>query len=89
MQIRWSSSVKLASLDLPALTFGRSKGLGFDRVIIYPTKEMMDWLKDAQSALKAETRAKLYVGLTRARHAVAVVYDPADGEVVPGFEVFE
>jgi DNA helicase II / ATP-dependent DNA helicase PcrA len=88
-QLRWSSTVRIASSDLPALTFGRSKGLGFDRVIIYPTKEMMDWLKNAQSPLKAETRAKLYVGLTRARHAVAVVYDPADGEVVTGFTVFE
>nr|WP_246740174.1 ATP-binding domain-containing protein [Rhizobium anhuiense] len=74
---------------MPALTFGRSKGLGFDRVIIHPTKEMMDWLKNAQSALKAETRAKLYVGLTRARHALAVVYDPADREVVTGFTVFK
>ena len=89
VQLRWSSAVKIASPDLPALTFGRSKGLGFDRVIIYPTKEMMDWLKNAQSPLKAETRAKLYVGLTRARHSVAVVYDPADGEVVAGFTVFE
>lgn len=89
MQLRWSSTVKIASPDLPALTFGRSKGLGFDRVIIYSTKEMMDWLKNSQSPLKAETRAKLYVGLTRARHAVAVVYDPADGEVVAGFTVFE
>ncbi|MEI4482623.1 MULTISPECIES: UvrD-helicase domain-containing protein [unclassified Phyllobacterium] len=89
VQLRWSSTVKIASADLPALTFGRSKGLGFDRVIIYPTKEMMDWLKNAQSALKAETRAKLYVGLTRARHAVAVVYDPTDGEAITGFTVFE
>ncbi|MXO66365.1 UvrD-helicase domain-containing protein [Altericroceibacterium endophyticum] len=89
VQLRWSSTVKISSTDLPALTFGRSKGLGFDRVIIYPTKEMMNWLKNAQSPLKPETRAKLYVGLTRARHTVAVVYDPADGEVVPGFTVFE
>ncbi|PTW61696.1 UvrD-like helicase family protein [Breoghania corrubedonensis] len=89
VQLRWSSNVKIASTDLPALTFGRSKGLGFDRVIIYPTKEMMAWLKNTQSALKAETRAKLYVGLTRARHEVAVVYDPADGEVVAGFTIFE
>ncbi len=89
VQLRWSSTVKIASSDLSALTFGRSKGLGFDRVIIYPTKEMMDWLKDPQSQLEATTRAKLYVGLTRARHAVAVVYDPADGEVVAGFTIFE
>lgn len=89
VQLRWSSTVKIASTDLPALTFGRSKGLGFDHVIIYPTKEMMDWLKNAQSALKAETRAKLYVALTRAKHAVAVVYDPAEGEVVTGFTLFQ
>lgn len=89
VQLRWSSTVKIGSPDLPALTFGRSKGLGFDRVIIYPTREMMEWLKNAQSKLEAGTRAKLYVGLTRARHAVAVVYDPTDGEVVAGFTVFE
>lgn len=89
VQLRWSSAVKIASADLQALTFGRSKGLGFDRVIIYPTKEMMNWLKNTQSPLKAETRAKLYVGLTRARHSVAVVYDAADGEVIAGFTVFE
>ncbi|WP_105439460.1 UvrD-helicase domain-containing protein [Neorhizobium sp. T25_13] len=89
VQLRWSSAVKVASAALPSLTFGRSKGLGFDRVIIYPTKEMMDWLKGAQSALKAETRAKLYVALTRARHTVAVVHDLADGEVVPGFTLFQ
>jgi hypothetical protein len=89
VQLRWSSTVKIASADLPALTFGRSKGLGFDRVIVYPTKEMMDWLKSAQSALKAETRAKLYVALTRARHTKAVVHDLADGEVVPGFTLFQ
>ncbi|OYU47862.1 MAG: ATP-dependent DNA helicase [Rhizobiales bacterium PAR1] len=89
VQLRWSSSVKIAPADLPALTFGRSKGLGFDRVIVYPTKEMMDWLKNSQSALKAETRAKLYVALTRARHSVAVVYDIAHDEIVPGFTLFE
>ena len=89
VQLRWDSNVKIGSADLPALTFGRSKGLGFDRVIIYPTKEMMNWLKNAQTELSAGARAKLYVGLTRARHTVAVVYDPADGEVVPGFTVFE
>lgn len=89
VQLRWSAATKISSADLPALTFGRSKGLGFDHVIIYPTKEMMDWLKSAQSQLKAETRAKLYVGLTRARYSVAVVYEPADGEAIAGFNVFE
>ncbi|MBB4278457.1 hypothetical protein GGE12_006268 [Rhizobium mongolense] len=30
---------------MQALTFGRSKGLGFDRVVIYPTRDMVSWLK--------------------------------------------
>jgi superfamily I DNA/RNA helicase len=89
VQLRWNSTVKVASPDLPTFTFGRSKGLGFDHVIIYPTKEIMDWLKNPQLQLKAETRAKLYVGLTRARHSVAVVYDPSGGEIVAGFTIFE
>jgi superfamily I DNA/RNA helicase len=89
VQLRLRSTVKIASSEVPVLTFGRSKGLGFDRVIIYPTEDMMGWLKNPQSPLKPETRAKLYVGLTRARHAVAVVHDLADGEVVAGFTVFE
>lgn len=89
VQLRWSSAEKMASPDLPTLTFGRSKGLGFDSVIIYPTTEMKGWLKNTNSDLKAETRAKLYVGITRARYSVAVVYDPADGEVVAGFNIFE
>lgn len=34
MQLRWSSNIKVVAADLPTLTFGRSKGLGFDRVVI-------------------------------------------------------
>jgi len=66
----------------------RSNGLGFDRVIIYSTKEMMDWLNNAQSALRRK-RAQNAISVPPARHAEAVVYDPAGGEVVPGFTLFQ
>lgn len=89
VQLRWGSNVRVASSDLPTLTFGRSKGLGFDRIVIYPTQEMVVWLKDPKSALKTETRAKMYVAITRARHVVAVVHDLPDGQEIPGFSVYQ
>lgn len=89
VQLRWSSSVKVASTELTTLTFGRAKGLGFDRVVIYPTQDMVEWLKDPDWALKSETRAKLYVALTRARHAVAVVHDLPEDEEIPGFTLYK
>ena len=89
VQLRWSSSIKVAASDQPTLTFGRSKGLGFDRVVIYPTGKMMSWLEDPKDQLEGEARAKLYVALTRARHVVAVVHDLPEGKSVPGFSIFE
>ncbi|NTG32404.1 UvrD-helicase domain-containing protein [Agrobacterium rhizogenes] len=88
VQLRWSRDVAVASSVLTTLTFGRAKGLGFDRVVIYPTKEMMKWFKDPKSGLSNEARAKLYVALTRARHVVAVVHDLPQGQEIPGFTVY-
>lgn len=56
------------------LTFGKSKGTTFDRVIIYPTKTMLDFFIRGKD-LKQQTRAQLYVALTRARFSVAIIYD--------------
>ena len=36
---------------------------------------MAKWVKDNSSVLKNEVRAKLYVGITRARHSAAIVVD--------------
>lgn len=55
------------------LTFGKSKGITLNRVLIYPTKAICDWLKNPQSELKDSTRAKLYVAITRAKYSVAFV----------------
>ena len=56
-----------------AMKFGEAKGLFFDRVLIYPTKPFLDWLKDNNIELADTSRSKLYVALTRARHSVAVI----------------
>lgn len=69
------------TLGIQAMNIGVSKGSTFDRVIIFPTKPMIDYLKKRDpAALKAPER--LYVAVTRARFSVAfVVDDLADFEV--------
>lgn len=74
IQLRWSSSVK-TDAQYPARNFGDSKGATFDRVIIYPTKDMVQWIKDNSYELKSETRSKLYVALTRPRFSAAIIMD--------------
>lgn len=56
-----------------SINFGASKGLEFERVLIYPTKSIRQWFFDHNTYLKKETRAKLYIALTRARQSVGVV----------------
>lgn len=57
---------------LPAMNFGISKGSTFDRVLIFPTKPMLEYLqhRDPTKLKRPET---LYVAVTRARHSVAFV----------------
>lgn len=62
--------------------FQKSKGLGFDRVLIFPTKELLQWIMDSTYRLKPKTRAKSYVAVTRARFSVAFVVADKKAEKV-------
>ena len=53
--------------------FGASKGRTYDRVLIYPTGPIKDWLGDSTRDLKPQARSKFYVALTRARYSVGIV----------------
>ncbi|MFB9086020.1 hypothetical protein ACFFW8_11200 [Erwinia tracheiphila] len=64
VQLRWNKK-RTVDERYPVFTFGTSKGLTFERVLIYPTKPMLQWFQDDSAALTNDTRAKLYVGLTR------------------------
>lgn len=70
------------TLGFPAMNIGVSKGSTFDRVMIFPTKPMLEYLKKRDpSKLKAPER--LYVAVTRARFSVAfVVEDVAALDVI-------
>lgn len=89
IQLIWNSKTPTNS-SFPALTFGKSKGKTYDRVLIYPTPNITNWIKDnsynftkdiSDKKEKLESvREKFYVALTRARHSVAIVLDYKDNE---------
>lgn len=70
------------------MNFGASKGLTFDRVLIYPTKPIMEWLKNNESDMAPISRSKLYVAITRAQYSVAFVHDYNDSESIDGCEKY-
>ncbi|HAZ13257.1 MAG: hypothetical protein A2X86_00485 [Bdellovibrionales bacterium GWA2_49_15] len=76
------------SSKAPAMNFGTAKGLTFDRVLIYPTRPIINWLKNHNSNLADLSRAKLYVAITRARFSVAFVYDYNDSETIDACQRF-
>lgn len=76
IQLRYSRSKKVND-GFKVYNFGESKGLTFDRVLIYPTKPQLNWIlgKDKTDKLKFKARCKLYVALTRAKYSAAIVYN--------------
>lgn len=72
LQLRDSKRTKVNE-KYSVMNFGEAKGLSFDRVLIYPTKPFLEWLKDNNSELADTSRSKLYVALTRARHSIAII----------------
>lgn len=69
-------TARTATLDLPAYNFGAVKGLTFDRVLIFPNGPIKEYVKNGnQEELAPVTKARFYVGITRARNSVAIVID--------------
>jgi DNA helicase II / ATP-dependent DNA helicase PcrA len=58
-----------------AMNFGESKGLTFERVLIFPHKSGKKWLSTGKLSHVEKSAEKLYVGVSRARHSVAFVHD--------------
>jgi DNA helicase II / ATP-dependent DNA helicase PcrA len=59
----------------PAMNFGESKGMTFDRVLIFPHKAAVRWLETGKLTHIEKVAPKIYVGTTRARFSVAFVYE--------------
>lgn len=74
IQLRDSVKTKVNE-KFKVMTFGKSKGLEFNRVLIYPTDAYVGWLKNNSLKLKPTSRSKFYVAITRARQSVGIVCD--------------
>lgn len=82
IQLRNSKASPVNNALSPIYNFGEAKGLTFNRVIIYPTAPMLDWIKDPKSNLSFTSRCRTYVAITRAIHSVAFVIDDDDKDII-------
>ncbi len=85
--LRWQKAVH------PEKNYGDSKGLTYQRVFIYPTKTIIDYLKDGNLIKEVKNKkgiieekdafdiAKFYVAVTRANTSVFIIYDYKDEEI--------
>lgn len=88
VQLRYSSRTKVNN-KYPVFTFGKSKGLTFDRVLIYPTEPIFQWLVDSNNHLADTSRAGLYVALTRAKYSACFVLTKKQLENLKDVRVYE
>lgn len=77
------------NLNYPVCSFGKSKGLTFDRVLIYPTDPIFKWMVDFSRELKGISRAGLYVALTRARYSVGIILDENQYKKIKGIPIYQ
>ena len=68
---------------------GESKGLTFERVLIYPTKPMRDWMLNNSKELKPKSKSQFYVALTRAKYSVGIVFDYDSHVNIEGLEKYK
>lgn len=87
VQLRHNSNVN-CNINFPVKNLGQSKGLSFDRVLIYPTQDMIKWIIHNKPISNKSTKARLYVGLTRARLSVALVVEHMPNMPLNGLESF-
>ena len=71
--LRYSAATKCGQYD--AMNFGASKGLTFDRVLIFPHRKATSWLSSGKLIHVEKSATKMYVASTRARYSVAFVFD--------------
>ena len=88
VQLRYSIKVD-TNKNYEAVNFGDSKGLTFNRVLIYPTEKFVKWLINNNYDLKPTSRSKFYVAITRARYSVGIVYDSDSSLEIEGVKFYE
>lgn len=88
-QLRLTVATKV-NPNFTCMNMGIAKGLTLDRVLLYPTKDMLKWLIDSNHKLADATRAKFYVGLTRPKLSLGIVIeDKSVSRYLDKFEIYE
>ncbi|EOA6326668.1 UvrD-helicase domain-containing protein [Enterococcus faecalis] len=75
LQLRYDRKNKKIFENYEVKNFGESKGTTYDRVIIYPTKAMLNWVLKDTEINKFDVKCKFYVAITRAKYSVGIVCD--------------
>ena len=70
-----NSATKYINSKYPIMNFGKSKGLEYDRVLIFTIPIFINILENLDNNGHSDYRAKLYVAITRAKHSVTFVSD--------------
>ncbi|ASZ09218.1 ATP-dependent helicase [Mesoplasma chauliocola] len=73
IQLRYDSRTKNIKEKYGCLNFGESKGLTFDRVLIYPNPPIKQYLENDVMFKSPRTKCKFYVAVTRAKFSVGIV----------------
>jgi len=87
IQLIWDKRTEV-NTHYPVITFGKSKGKSYQRVIIYPTEPIKKWICNNQSELANAAKSKFYVALTRAKHSAAIVFNYSENEEFEGIEKY-
>lgn len=74
--ILWSRSSQRTLPEAESMTFGRSKGITRDRILIVGTAPIGKWLK-SKDLIPPKSASGFYVATTRARFSVAIAMDKA------------
>lgn len=72
IQLRYSIK-KEVNINYETKNFGESKGATYDRVLIYPTRPILDWILNDKEFGSFKSRCKFYVAVTRAKYSAAIV----------------
>lgn len=62
-------------IKFESISFGKSKGLSFDNVLILPTKEMENHVTKGSHKMSDTVIAQFYVAITRSKNNVAILSD--------------
>lgn len=85
VQLRENIKTKVND-NYKSMNFGESKGLSFERVIIYPTIPILTWFANNNIDLAPTSRSKLYVAMTRAKYSVGIICDYSENINIHGIE---